>query len=163
MDDINNFQTGVYQAQCGKPFKSICGFDVNSLYAFALMKHQPCGPGVLFKRVRKNSNIFKGQCMLNKSDGWSKMSYSGEEWLQYEARKSDFVNATDPGKYYPMQTYLTGGEKRFFHDGKIFALDGFIQTPTHSFAFSYKGCYFHYCPHCQTNLDKQKDENERDR
>ena len=127
------------------------------------MNDLPTGPGIIFKRKKCNSDIFIGKSLMKKSDGWSRMSYASEEWLQYEAKKSEFIMSTEMNTYYPMQRYLSGGEKLFINDGKIFALDGYIKTASQTFAFSFKGCYYHYCPHCKTNIDKKKDEEERDR
>ena len=160
---MQKFQNGVFRAKCGRVYKVLKGFDVNSLYAFVLSKDQPCGPGILFKPQNENSNIYTGQCMLNKSDGWGRMSFVSIEWLEHVSKQPEFLKSTNPNTYYPMQTYLSGGEKKFIHEGKLFALDGFIQTDLATYAFSFKGCHFHFCPQCGKNLNKKDEEIERDR
>lgn len=160
---MQRFQSGVFRANCGRVFKALKGYDVNSLYAFVLSKDQPCGPGILFKPKTHNSDLYTGECMLNKSNGWGRMSFVSMEWLEYVSKRPEFVKSADPCTYYSMQTYLSGGEKKFIHNGKLYSLDGFIQTELASHAFSFKGCYYHYCPYCGKNTEKKEQEVERDR
>ena len=59
-------------AKCGRKFKKIFGFDANALYAGQIMSHLPTGPGTYF---RKDGNLFKGEWMGNKSNGFTKASF----------------------------------------------------------------------------------------
>ena len=127
------------------------------------MKDLPTGPGILFQRKHSRSDIFVAKNMMNKSDGWGRMSFVSEEWLHYESKKPEFIKCRDLKTYFPMERFLSGGEKRIIHEGKILALDGFIKTNSETYAFSFKGCYFHFCPHCKTNVEKKEEEEKRDR
>ena len=63
----------VTTSDCGLPYKTIQGYDANSLYSFPMQQEMPCGPGTL---LRLNSdNLFEGQFMGNRSNGLSQFSF----------------------------------------------------------------------------------------
>ena len=56
-------------AKCGHPFKAITAYDVNALYAFAMMGPMPTGPGnvqffILTKKIVQQKIEHKKRCFI---------------------------------------------------------------------------------------------------
>ena len=68
---------------------------------------------------------------------YKKFSQVGKDWLNFMSfderfRKSD-------GSFYYLHTALSS-ETKFYHDNKLYSVDGFVQTEKENFILEYNGC-----------------------
>ena len=61
------------------------------------------------------------------------------EWLENDVAKRPIFQKPD-GSFYPIQTFLKGGEKRIIHNNQFYYIDGFINLEGVLYGFEYKGC-----------------------
>ena len=67
--------------------------------------------------------------------------------------------------FYQIQHFFRNGEKRFIDNDQIIYVDGYAENDdgTESWIYEFMGCHYHYCEKCQTNLDKEQIDNDRER
>ena len=67
--------------------------------------------------------------------------------------------------FYQIQHFFRNGEKRFIDNDQIIYVDGYAENDdgTESWIYEFMGCHYHYCEKCQTNLDKEQIDIDRER
>ena len=85
-------------------------------------------------------------------------------WLEY-MQTSEHLRKTNSTDFYQIQHFFRGGEKRFIDFESITYVDGYAENDdgTETWIFEFLGCHYHYCEHCETNLNKRTNDEERER